>query len=126
MNPTARSFAAHLIAAIGAGWLVLAAFIALDMAHLRTLLSTSPDAPLAFTLLAFFFTLTFGSVGLGAAAISEGRKRPGDEDDPSGGRRARRADARLSPWLDRPLLQPAPARGTPKGPRGHAPNGRER
>ncbi|MGO9544647.1 MAG: hypothetical protein ACLPPF_07620 [Rhodomicrobium sp.] len=61
-----------------AGWVLLAAILATDTAHLRTLIwnSSSPEEPIL--LLAAGFAITFGSAAMGAAVMM---LRPGDGDD---------------------------------------------
>lgn len=87
----------NLIAGVGAGWVVLAAFFALDIAQLRSLTLGSPDGPLAIVVLIFFFGLTFGSLAMGYGVMTNHR------DGESGGY------TRL-PRADVPLQKAAPAK----------------
>ncbi len=77
MPPLVRFLLGHMAVGIVAGWVVLGAFLAFDIAQLRTLITTSPDGPLALILLAAFFALTFGSIGMGMAAMSPQDDRDG-------------------------------------------------
>lgn len=96
-----RHLGVHALAGTVIGWGVLAAFFALDISNLRTLVAGSPDGPLAVFLLAFFFALTFASLAMGYAAMHP----PKDDDDVNGGRRARWRGTLLSG-----RLAPAPVR----------------
>ncbi|MCS6854801.1 MAG: hypothetical protein NZ523_08635 [Elioraea sp.] len=74
MPPLVRFILGHVVVGTAAGWLLLAALLALDVAGLRSLIFTSPDGVLAVGMLALFFAITFGSAASGAAIISLGRQ----------------------------------------------------
>jgi hypothetical protein len=62
---------------IGTGWAVLAAFIVLDVASLRTLMAMTGSTLPAMVLLAVFFAVTFGSCAMGLSIMAEdGRHTP--------------------------------------------------
>ncbi|MGO8953876.1 MAG: hypothetical protein ACLPWS_22715 [Rhodomicrobium sp.] len=63
---------------IAGGWTLLAALIATDTAHLRTLIWNSSSPAMPILLLAAGFAITFGSAAMGAAVMA---MRPGDDDD---------------------------------------------
>jgi hypothetical protein len=65
-----RFLAVNCAAGIAGGWVLLAALIATDTAHLRSLIwnSSSPFVPIA--MLAAGFAITFGGVAMGAAIMS--------------------------------------------------------
>lgn len=90
MPPLVRFILGHVVVGTAAGWTLLAALLALDVAGLRSLIANSPDGALAGGMLALFFAITFGSAASGAAIISLGR------DDRGGGRRFRFALPRLA------------------------------
>ena len=103
-----RFLLTHLVVGVCAGWLTLAAFVALDIANLRTLIFGSPDGVVALVMLAFFFALTFGSLGMGFGVMSQPRDDGDDDDRRSGGGGGRRqAGAR-----DARMFTPIPVRAT--------------
>ena len=55
---------------VAGGWTLLAALIATDTAHLRTLICNSSSPLQPILLLAAGFAVTFGSVAMGAAVMS--------------------------------------------------------
>ncbi len=83
MPPLVKFILGHVAVGIAAGWILLGAVLALDIAGLRALIANSPDGALAVGMLALFFAITFGSAASGAAIISLGRQ------DRDGGGRAR-------------------------------------
>ncbi len=83
MPPLVKFILGHIAVGIAAGWVLLGALLALDVAGLRGLIFHSPDGALAVAMLALFFAITFGSAASGAAIISLGRQ------DHHGGGRAR-------------------------------------
>lgn len=60
-----RFLLTHAVVGVAAGWSVLLALLATNVANLRTLIMTSSDGPLVIVMLAVFFALTFGSLGMG-------------------------------------------------------------
>ncbi|MFG1428238.1 hypothetical protein [Roseixanthobacter glucoisosaccharinicivorans] len=76
--------------------------VALDIGHLRTLLTGSGEAWLPAFVLTFAMGLTFSSVQMGVAVMLLGEDEPRQPAAPKGGRRAR------GPGV--PALRPAPAR----------------
>lgn len=81
MPSLVRFLLQHLVLGVATGWVVLAAFLALDVANLRTLIKGSNDGGLALVLLGVFFALTFGSAAMGLAVISD-RKNGAPRDRP--------------------------------------------
>lgn len=77
-NILLRFLAIHLIFGIAAGWTLLAALIAFNVARLRHLLFVPEINWLALFLLMFFFAITFGSASMGTAIMLLER----DKDDP--------------------------------------------
>lgn len=77
MPPLVRFILGHVVVGTAAGWTLLAALLALDVAGLRSLIANSPDGALAVGMLALFFAITFGSAASGAAIISLGRHDQG-------------------------------------------------
>ncbi|WP_201153692.1 hypothetical protein [Rhodothalassium salexigens] len=70
----------HCLVGIAVGWTFMAALLALDIGALRTLIWQSDVTVLALGLLAFFLAITFGSLAMGTAVMSqdgEGRTPPG-------------------------------------------------
>ncbi|MGO8778287.1 MAG: hypothetical protein ACLQKK_05145 [Rhodomicrobium sp.] len=63
---------------VAGGWTLLAALLATDTAHLRTLILNEASPAIPILLLAAGFAITFGSAAMGAAVMA---MRPGDEDD---------------------------------------------
>ncbi|MFY9639354.1 MAG: hypothetical protein WCD20_19560 [Rhodomicrobium sp.] len=63
---------------VAGGWTLLAALLATDTAHLRTLILNEASPAIPVLLLATGFAVTFGSAAMGAAVMA---LRPGDEDD---------------------------------------------
>ncbi|MGP0040933.1 MAG: hypothetical protein ACLPJW_09615 [Rhodomicrobium sp.] len=63
---------------VAGGWTLLAALLATDTAHLRTLILNEASPAIPVLLLAAGFAITFGSAAMGAAVMA---MRPGDEDD---------------------------------------------
>lgn len=61
---------------IGTGWAVLAAFIVLDVASLRTLMAMTGSTVPAMVLLSVFFAVTFGSCAMGLGIMFAGDARP--------------------------------------------------
>ncbi len=75
MPQLARFLLRHAIVGFGAAIAAVAAIMALDLGGLRTLMFNS-DAPfLALFILTFFMGLTFGSVQMGIAIMSETDRR---------------------------------------------------
>jgi hypothetical protein len=68
---------------IATGWAVLAAFLILDVASLRTLMAQTSSTVPALILLTVFFAITFGSCAMGLGVMSQGGRGGG------GGKRAR-------------------------------------
>ncbi len=66
-----RFLLVHAAVGIGAGWVVLAGFIATNVFGLRALIFTSPDGGVALALLLLFFALTFGSAGMGIGIMAD-------------------------------------------------------
>ncbi|MCP4934664.1 MAG: hypothetical protein GY927_10790 [bacterium] len=60
----------HLIMGIAAGWVTLGMLMFVNIGGLRTILIASSDPVLVFILLAFGFTITFGSLAMGAAIMT--------------------------------------------------------
>lgn len=76
----------NAVMGVVAGWIVLAALYAFDIASLKTL-SRQTDAGLAaLYLLGVGFAVTFGSLAMGTAVWLMPRKGDDDEDGPQGGR----------------------------------------
>jgi len=87
-------------AAVGAGAAIalVAAMLALDVAHLRTLVLANEAGALALAVMTVFFVITFASVQMGIAVMLRGT-----DDEP------RHRPFRLVPAA-RPVLQPVPVR----------------
>ncbi len=60
----------HLVMGIAAGWVTLGMLLFINIGGLRTILFTSSDPILTLILLAFGFTITFGSLAMGAAIMT--------------------------------------------------------
>jgi hypothetical protein len=58
----------HMITGVVVGWTILLCIIWTDMAGVGSLIHGSESGPLALTMLAFAFAITFGSAGMGIAA----------------------------------------------------------
>jgi hypothetical protein len=58
----------HCLTGMMVGWSLLLALIWLDLAGIGSLIRGSDAGPLALTMLAFAFAITFGSAGMGIAA----------------------------------------------------------
>jgi hypothetical protein len=86
-HPLFRLLAANLAIGLALGLVVVAGLIAADAHHLRTLLLNDSSGWIFLLLLAFGFSLTFGSVLMGAAVMSLPSKD--DEPKPRSGRRVR-------------------------------------
>ena len=60
----------HLVMGIAAGWVTLGMLLFVNIGGLRTILFASSDPILALILLAFGFTVTFGSLAMGVAIMT--------------------------------------------------------
>ncbi len=60
----------HLVMGIAAGWVTLGMLLFVNIGGLRTVLFGASDPILALILLAFGFTITFGSLAMGAAIMT--------------------------------------------------------
>ena len=60
----------HLVMGITAGWVTLGMLLFVNIGGLCTILFASSDPVLALILLAFGFTITFGSLAMGAAIMT--------------------------------------------------------
>ncbi|HEU0222312.1 MAG TPA: hypothetical protein VFR34_08925 [Paracoccaceae bacterium] len=65
-----RFMLAHAGMGIAVGWGLLLAMLRLNVMGLGGLIERSPDGTLATAMLAAFFAITFGSVGIGIAVIN--------------------------------------------------------
>jgi tetrahydromethanopterin S-methyltransferase subunit E len=76
-NPLFRFLAIRAGVGIATGWAVLAAFIVLDVASLRTLMAQTGSTLPAMVLLAVFFAITFGSCAMGLGVMfATGEDKP--------------------------------------------------
>lgn len=71
-----RFLAGHLVVGVTVGWTLLGLLLALDIGGLWTLISASPEAPVALVMLAIFFAITFGSLAMGSGLMGLGRPKP--------------------------------------------------
>ena len=65
-----KLLARNLVMGVAAGWLTLGGMLFINIGGLRDVLVTSSDPLLALILLAFGFTITFGSLAMGAAIMT--------------------------------------------------------
>ncbi|QRG08100.1 hypothetical protein EZH22_07130 [Xanthobacter dioxanivorans] len=79
-----RFLVRHAGIGVGVAAIFVALLVVLDVAHLGTLLATSPDGLLAVGVLTFALGLTFGSVQMGFAVMLLGAR-----DEPPSGRGSR-------------------------------------
>ena len=78
-----RLLAWHALGGVAVGLMAAAAVVALDVAHLRSLVMGPNGSWVAIAMLAFGFSITFGSATLGAAIMGLGAP---PEPPPSRGR----------------------------------------
>ncbi len=101
-TPLLRFLAGHLLVGVVVGWSVLGAFIALDIASLRTLIFRDQHAAIVLFAAAVFFAITFGGLAMGAGVMGLAE----DGTDGGGGRRFRfrrlRRTAAAVPAMARP------------------------
>ena len=79
-----RFLLGHAAIGIAAGWVLAAAVLALNIAHLRSMMLGGPDGLVALGLLLFATAVTFGSAAMGAAIMGLGRATPPQAGPPSG------------------------------------------
>ena len=70
MSTLLKLLVRHLVMGIAAGWVTLGALLFINIGGLRDILFASSDSVLALVLLAFGFTITFGSLAMGAAIMT--------------------------------------------------------
>jgi len=76
-----KLLARNLLTGIAAGWITLGMLLLINIGGLRDILFSSSSPVLALVLLAFGFTITFGSLAMGAAIMT----MPYDGDQEKGG-----------------------------------------
>lgn len=72
----------HMAIGIFFGWVILSAFLILDVGGLRTLSKATHAQAIVYPLLYIFFAITFGSVGMGIGIMTMNKD---DDDDHKGG-----------------------------------------
>ena len=92
----------HCVVGIVVGWTFMAALLTLNIGSLRTLIWQSDVTVLALAMLAFFLAITFGSLAMGTAVMSQGS-------DSGAGRRRRRLDGMTRALVRMPVWAPARA-----------------
>lgn len=65
-----RFMLTHAATGVAIGWALLLVAIRVDLGGLGSLLSSSPDGPLATILLLAVFAITFGAAAIGVAVMS--------------------------------------------------------
>jgi hypothetical protein len=65
----------HMVIGVAVGWTALAAILARDVWHIRTLIGGTSAGVIALIMLAIFFAITFGSAGMGFAVMLRPRDK---------------------------------------------------